>query len=57
MEGGYHGYWAKDWEKRNSHFGKDQDLKNLVDECHKRDIFVMVDVVANHVAPVGDDFN
>lgn len=28
------------------------DLKELVAECHKRDIFVMVDVVFNHVGYV-----
>ncbi|CAH1781915.1 unnamed protein product [Owenia fusiformis] len=48
-DGGYHGYWAKDLYAINSHFGSADDLKNLVSECHKRDIWVMVDVVANHV--------
>ena len=56
MEGGYHGYWAQDWEKTNSHFGSDEDLKELVNEAHKRGMYVMVDVVANHVAPVGEDY-
>ena len=23
VEGGYHGYWAKNWEKVNSHFGSE----------------------------------
>ena len=57
IDGGYHGYWASHWEKMNPHFGDENDLKNLVDECHKRDIWVMVDVVANHVGPVGMDFS
>ena len=57
MDGGYHGYWARNWEKRNSNFGSDDDLKNLVKACHDKGIYVMVDVVANHVAPIGDDFN
>lgn len=56
LDGGYHGYWARNWEQLNQHFGDEQALKNLVSECHKRDIWVMVDVVANHVAPVGNDF-
>ena len=47
---GYHGYWTTDFEKVNSHFGSEQDLANLVQEAHKRDILVMVDVVANHVS-------
>ena len=41
----------------NSHFGTEDDLKNLVDECHRRDIWVMVDVVANHMAPIEQDFS
>lgn len=57
QEPGYHGYWARDWERTNDHFGSDQDLKDMVQACHDKGIFVMVDVVANHVAPVGDDFS
>lgn len=57
MEGGYHGYWARNWEKRNENFGSDDDLKNLVKACHDRGMYVMVDVVANHAAPIGDDFS
>lgn len=56
IDGGYHGYWAANWEKINSHFGSADDLKNLVRACHQRGIWVMVDVVANHVGPVGENF-
>ena len=56
LDKGYHGYWARDWNKVNDRFGSEDDLKSLVDACHKRDIYVMVDVVANHVAPIGEDF-
>ena len=42
--GGYHGYWAMDLTKVNPHFGSEDDLKELVNECHKRDIWVMLDV-------------
>jgi alpha-amylase len=55
--GGYHGYWARDWTKTNSNFGSDQDLKNLVNAAHSKGLAVMVDVVANHVGPVGSDFH
>lgn len=41
---GYHGYWQRDITKINSHFGSSDDLKDLVSECHKRDIWVMLDV-------------
>ena len=56
FDGGYHGYWATNWEEVNPNFGNEQDIKNLVDAAHARGIWVMLDVVANHVGPVGDDF-
>ena len=56
LDGGYHGYWARNWDAVNSHFGSADDLKALVKACHDKGIAVMVDVVANHSAPVGDDF-
>ena len=49
---GYHGYWASNFEAINPEFGTEQDLQNLVDAAHQRDMFVMVDVVANHVSYV-----
>lgn len=69
-EDGYHGYHAKDFYKINPFFGTEQDFIDLVQECHRRgetylietetddgvDIWVMIDVVANHVGPVGLDF-
>lgn len=54
---GYHGYWARDWTKLNHHFGSEEDFRNFISECHRRDIWIMVDVVANHVAPVGTDYS
>ena len=57
LEGGYHGYWARDWNKINYHFGDEQALTNLVSTAHNMGMWVMVDVVANHVAPVGHDFS
>lgn len=49
--GGYHGYWGANWEEINSHFGNEDALKAMVETAHSMDIWVMVDVVANHVAP------
>lgn len=43
-EKGFHGYWQKDITKVNPHFGSEDDLKELVEECHNRDIWVMLDV-------------
>lgn len=42
--GGYHGYWQMDIYNVNSHFGSSGDLQDLVNECHKRGIWVMLDV-------------
>jgi alpha-amylase len=55
--GGYHGYWAKDFFAVNPHFGTVGDLQALVAACHSRGVWVMIDVVINHVGPVGDDFS
>jgi len=55
-ENGYHGYWARNWEAVNSNFGSEDDLKALVSAAHEKGMWVMVDVVANHSAPIGDDY-
>ena len=57
LDGGYHGYWARNWEQINSQFGPEDDLKNLVNAAHDKGMYVMVDVVANHAAPIGMDFS
>ena len=44
----YHGYGALDWEKVNEHFGSAEELKSLISAAHSKDIWVMLDVVANH---------
>ena len=53
--GGYHGYWASEWDQINQHFGTEEDLKDLVKEAHALDMYVMVDVVANHVGYVSNN--
>jgi alpha-amylase len=54
---GYHGYWARNWNAINNFFGSAVELKELVAAAHTKGIWVMVDVVANHVAPIGNDFS
>lgn len=57
LDGGYHGYWATDLYSLNDNFGTEQDFKDLVSELHSRGMWIMVDVVANHVAPIGTDYS
>ncbi|OLL23553.1 Alpha-amylase A type-1/2 [Neolecta irregularis DAH-3] len=54
----YHGYWTKDLYSLNSHFGSRDDLVSLQKALAKRDMYLMVDVVVNHVgsAQVAKDF-
>jgi len=54
---GYHGYWAKNLSAVNSNFGSEQDLKNLVASAHSKNMWVMVDVVANHMGGTIDDIS
>ncbi len=49
---GYHGYWAINLERLNPHFGDLATLRTLVDECHERDIKVVLDIVTNHLGQV-----
>ncbi|MHC0036733.1 alpha-amylase family glycosyl hydrolase [Pseudoneobacillus sp. C159] len=48
---GYHGYWITDFYNTEEHFGSIETFKKLVKEAHKRDIKIILDFVANHVAP------
>ncbi|PFH61471.1 hypothetical protein XA68_17302 [Ophiocordyceps unilateralis] len=48
-DGGYHGYWAQDLYSINPNFGTADELKSLVNAAHSKDMYVMVDVVANHM--------
>ncbi|ELR25454.1 acidstable alpha-amylase [Acanthamoeba castellanii str. Neff] len=47
--GGYHGYWSQDLFGINPHFGTADDLRQLISACHARGVWVMLDVVANHM--------
>lgn len=52
----YHGYAFLDLYTPNPHFGTESDLISFISACHQRDIWVMLDVVGNHVAPVDLSF-
>lgn len=45
---GYHGYWASNFEKIDSHLGTEEEFKTLLDAAHARGMKIMVDVVLNH---------
>ncbi|PJG83282.1 alpha-amylase [Caviibacterium pharyngocola] len=44
----YHGYYHQDWTKVDANMGSEQDLKNFIQQAHKRGIRVLFDVVMNH---------
>ncbi|KAF9879939.1 alpha amylase [Colletotrichum karsti] len=50
----YHGYWAKDIYQVNPSFGTPEDLIALSDALHSRGMYLMVDVVTNHMAWIGN---
>ncbi|KAK8044272.1 alpha-amylase [Apiospora rasikravindrae] len=45
----YHGYWAQDIYSLNENFGTEQDLIDLSAALHARGMYLMVDVVTNHM--------
>jgi glycosidase len=45
---GFHGYWIDDFTAMEPQFGSLDDLRHLVEEAHKRNIKVLLDVVYNH---------
>lgn len=48
-----HGYETTDYKKLDSRLGDNEDLKNFVAECHKKEVKVIFDGVFNHT---GRDF-
>ncbi|KAA1469760.1 glycoside hydrolase family 13 protein [Dentipellis sp. KUC8613] len=55
----FHGYWYQDITTLNPHFGTPDDLKELSKALHKRGMYLMLDVVVNHMAApkMPPDFN
>jgi len=45
----YHGYWTQDPVRVNPHFGDLLELRALVDDAHARGMYVVLDIVLNHV--------
>ena len=55
VDGGYHGYWAKNLYTINENFGTEDDLAELIKGAHDRELLVMVDVVTNHMGERMED--
>lgn len=47
--GGYHGYWARDMQKIDEHFGDLKQYQALATELHQRGMYLIQDIVVNHV--------
>src|SRR5688572_16850944 len=52
--GEFHGYAARDFFSIAPHMGTLAELQQLVAECHARGIYVVVDVVVNHMGDLID---
>ena len=46
----YHGYWIADFTSVDPHLGSEEDLRELIDAAHKRNIKIIFDIVINHTA-------
>ncbi|THW64366.1 alpha-amylase [Aureobasidium pullulans] len=49
----YHGYWAQDIYQVNTNFGSAADLISLSKALHARGMYLMVDIVTNHMGYAG----
>lgn len=49
QSGGYHGYWARHLKKVDEHLGTLDTYKKLSSELHKRGMYLIQDVVPNHM--------
>lgn len=46
---GYHGYWASDFTKVDSHMGTLAQYQQFVKEAHEMGLYVIQDIVVNHL--------
>lgn len=46
----YHGYHITDFYSVDERFGTEEDLKELIEEIHERDMKIVADFVPNHVS-------
>lgn len=48
-DNGFHGYWVEDFTDIEEQFGTFEDLEELVNEAHARDIKVVLEFVTNYI--------
>ncbi|MBC8165788.1 MAG: alpha-amylase [Bryobacteraceae bacterium] len=48
----YHGYGIQNFLEVDGRFGTRQDLRDLVDDAHDRDMYVLLDIIYNHAGDV-----
>lgn len=48
--GAYHGYHITDFNLIDPHWGTLAELRHLIDQAHARNMYVIIDVVFNHMA-------
>lgn len=49
-EAGYHGYYTRDFNRTNPHFGTEQELRHLMNEAEAQGLKVILDAQLNHTA-------
>lgn len=49
---GYHGYWPLDFTQIDPHLGTNDDLVELIDSAHEKNMKVFFDIITNHTADV-----
>lgn len=54
--GSYHGYNVDDYYNVNPEYGTMKDFENMISECHKRGISVIIDMTCNHSSNYNDWF-
>ena len=53
----YHKYDAEDYYEIDPDFGSQEDLDKLIEECHKRNILLILDLAINHTSGMHEWFN
>ncbi len=48
----FHGYWPRDFTALDPNFGTMEELKELVETAHSKNIRIVMDVIVNHIGPV-----